>query len=144
MYAIFIKSREFKNLKCDIGCLLVTKTRFYALVELKYFSGMNIFQWLIFSRSEYFSAVNISLGWIFSGWMFFEGVNIFWGLIFFLRGWIFDFQRWIFSENFLRWIILRDETWHFSIWVSHSGTLSSFMYISVSIGRKTNVALANY
>ena len=23
MYAIFIKSREFKNLKCDIGCLLV-------------------------------------------------------------------------------------------------------------------------
>ena len=32
MYAIFIKSMEFKNLKCDIGCLLVmteakTKTK---------------------------------------------------------------------------------------------------------------------
>ena len=39
MYAIFIKSREFKNLKCDIGCLLVTKTQFYALVELNIFQG---------------------------------------------------------------------------------------------------------
>ena len=28
MYAIFIKSREFKDLKCDIGCLLLmTKTK---------------------------------------------------------------------------------------------------------------------
>ena len=39
MYAIFIKSMEFKNLKCDIGCLLVTKTQFYALVELNIFQG---------------------------------------------------------------------------------------------------------
>ena len=56
MYAIFIKSREFKNLKCDIGCLLVTKTQFDALVELnifQYILGVNIF------RREYFSPVNI-------------------------------------------------------------------------------------
>ena len=39
MYAIFIKSREFKNLKFDSGCLLVTKTQFYALVELNIFQG---------------------------------------------------------------------------------------------------------
>ena len=39
MYAIFIKSREFNNSKCDIGCLLVTKAQFYALVELKIFQG---------------------------------------------------------------------------------------------------------
>ena len=41
MYAIFIKSRGFKDLKYYIGCLLVmtkTKTRFYALL------GLNIFQ----------------------------------------------------------------------------------------------------
>ena len=43
MYAIFIKSRGFKDLKYSIGCLLVmtktkTKTRFYALL------GLNIFQ----------------------------------------------------------------------------------------------------
>ena len=37
IYAIFIKSREFKNLKCDSDCLLVTKTQFYALVELNIF-----------------------------------------------------------------------------------------------------------
>ena len=56
MYAIFIKSRGFKDLKYYIGCLLVmtkTKTRFYALL------GLNIFQGSIFSRSEYFSGVNI-------------------------------------------------------------------------------------
>ena len=34
IHAIFIKSREFRNLKCDIGYSLVTKTQFYALVEL--------------------------------------------------------------------------------------------------------------
>ena len=52
MYAIFIKSRGFKDLKYYIGSLLVmtkTKTRFYALL------GLNIFQGSIFSRSEYFS-----------------------------------------------------------------------------------------
>ena len=59
MYAIF-KSRGFKDLKYDIGCLLVmtktrtkTKTQFYALL------GLNIFQEWIFFRSEYFSWVNI-------------------------------------------------------------------------------------
>ena len=44
MYAIFVKSRGFKDLKYYIGCLLVmtqtkTKTQFYA------FLGVNIFQW---------------------------------------------------------------------------------------------------
>ena len=64
MYAIFIKSRGFKDFKYYIGCLLVmtktktetktkTKTRFYALL------GLNIFQGSIFSRSEYFLGVNI-------------------------------------------------------------------------------------
>ena len=65
MYAIFIKSRGFKDLKYYIGCLLVmtkTKTRFYALL------GLNIFQGSIFSRSE-------------GGSIFFSflGVNIFQG-----------------------------------------------------------------
>ena len=42
MYAIFIKSREFKNLRYDIGCLLVmkkTKAQFHALVGLNIFQG---------------------------------------------------------------------------------------------------------
>ena len=32
-----------QEFECDIGCLLVTKTQFYALVELNIFSGVNIF-----------------------------------------------------------------------------------------------------
>ena len=62
MYAIFIKSRGFKDLKYYIGCLLVmtktktkkkTKTQFYALL------GLDIFQESIFFRGDYFSGVNI-------------------------------------------------------------------------------------
>ena len=71
MYAIFIKSRGFKDLKYYIGCLLVmtkTKTRFYALL------GLNIFQGSIFSRSEYFSGVNIFQ---FSRSEYISGVTIF-------------------------------------------------------------------
>ena len=75
MYAIFIKSREFKNLKCDIGCLLVTKTQFYALVEL------NIFQGWIFFRGDYFSQVNIFLGRLVFKEEYFQG--------WFLKGWTF-------------------------------------------------------
>ena len=82
---------------------------------IKYFSGVNIVQEGIFFKREYFSEVNIFFEWIFLGVNFFsQGVNI--------------FQGWISSENFQQWIILGGETWHFSIWVSHSGTLSSFHY----------------
>ena len=53
MYAIFIKSKGFKDLKYYIGCFLVmtktkTKTRFYALL------GLNIFQGWLFFTGEYF------------------------------------------------------------------------------------------
>ena len=42
MYAIFIKSRGFKDLKYYIGCLLVmtkTRTRFYAMLGLNILQG---------------------------------------------------------------------------------------------------------
>ena len=82
---------------------------------IKYFSGVNIVQEGIFFKREYFSEVNIFFEWIFLGVNFFsQGVNI--------------FQGWISSENFQQWIILGGETWHFSIWVSHSGTLSSYFF----------------
>ena len=45
-----------QEFECDIGCLLVTKTQFYALVEL------NIFQGWKFFRGEYLSGVNIFQG----------------------------------------------------------------------------------
>ena len=77
MYAIFIKSRVFNDLKYYIDCLLVmtktktkTKTRFYALL------GLNIFQEWAFFRCEYFS------GWIFSGATCFQGRIFFKGYIF--------------------------------------------------------------
>ena len=98
MFAIFIKSRGFKDLKHYIGCLLVmAKTPFYALLWLnifqegiffrsKYFSGVTFFQeWLfflgeyfqewIFFRVEYFSVVNIFQWWIFFRGEYFSVVN---------------------------------------------------------------------
>ena len=60
IYAIFFISREFKDLKIYIDCLLVmtqtktkTKTQFLSLL------GVNIFQVWIFFRCEYFSGGNI-------------------------------------------------------------------------------------
>ena len=59
MCAIFFKSREFKDLKYYIDCLLVmtktkTETQLYAFVRVNIFSGVNIFWWRIFFSSEYF------------------------------------------------------------------------------------------
>ena len=64
MFAIFIQSWGFKDLKYYIGCLLMmtktkTKTRFYALL------GLNIFQGGLFFRGEYFSGATSFQGRIF-------------------------------------------------------------------------------
>ena len=111
-----------QEFECDIGCLLVTKTQFYALVELnifqgwiffrgEYFSGVNIFQWWIFFRDEYFPGENIFQRWIFIRGEYFSGLNICQWKIFvrgngriFFQG-VNIFQGWI----FFRWIFLRGE-----------------------------------